>query len=473
MHASLENAGSKTIVAQATPSGKGALSILRVSGEGVRPLIQSLCKKGEQVLKEERKQVYTPLLSETGLHSEKTVLDYALACFFPGPNSFTGEDVLELSLHGSSVVVREVLREIYSRGIVPAEAGEFTKRAFLNGKLDLAQAEAVADLISSETEAQARIAKEQLEGKLSNALTLLGEPLRNLLAEIEAYIDFPDEDISPATSKEWERVTDGVLTNIEAYIRSFSKGKVLREGASLALAGIPNAGKSSLMNHLLGEERAIVTDIAGTTRDSIEERLELEGVLFRVWDTAGIVDEADFNEKNIHLPEQLGIKRSWKLIEQADLVLFLFDVENDLMAQRALLSGIEEKNPRCFVLVTKSDLHSRIDEMLHTVIGHERVFPVSSKTGEGIDILIKEILSNVCGEGDSNEVLISNERHFLVLRDAREILSRTIEAIHLGQPTEYIAFEIRQVLTSLQEIVGVTSTEDILGRIFSKFCIGK
>jgi tRNA modification GTPase len=411
--------------------------------------------------------VYTPLLSED------TVLDYALACFFPGPNSFTGEDILEISLHGSSVVVREVLREIYSQGIIHAEAGEFTKRAFLNGKLDLAQAEAVADLISSETEAQARIAKEQLEGKLSNALTLLGEPLRNVLAEIEAYIDFPDEDISPATSKEWERVTHGVLTNIEAYIRSFSKGKVLREGASLALAGIPNAGKSSLMNHLLGEERAIVTDTAGTTRDSIEERLELEGVLFRLWDTAGIVDEEEFNERNINLPEQLGIKRSWKLIEQADLVLFLFDIQSDHSAQHVLLSRIEEKNPRCFVLVTKCDLHSGTHEMVHLRTSHQNVFPVSSKTGEGIDMLIQKVLSNVCGEGDSNEVLISNERHFLVLKEAKEILSRTIEAIHLGQPTEYIAFEVRQVLTSLQEIVGVTSTEDILGRIFSKFCIGK
>jgi tRNA modification GTPase len=462
MHAHLE-----TIAALATPPGMGALAVLRVSGPGVKGLITALCLKSRQVLDAPRTQVYT------ALKDQEKVLDYALAVFFPGPNSFTGEDVLELSLHGSSVVIRETLRAIYSQGVRPAEPGEFTKRAFLNGKLDLAQAEAVADLISSETEAQARIAREQLEGKLSHAVSDLGEPLRNLLAEIEAYIDFPEEDITPGTSEKWVQVVKDVHTHITRYLDSFSSGRVLREGISLALSGIPNAGKSSLMNYLLGEDRAIVTDVPGTTRDSIEERLELEGILFRLWDTAGIVEEQEKEGRVLDLPEQMGIERSWKLLERADAVLFLLDASSSVPEQLQLLGKIKEKNKKVILLASKADKNPASTEKILKHLPSERIFPVSSVSGEGVNELVQHIIQSVVGKTASEDIRISNERHYLMLKNAAEKLEHAQKAIIETQPSEYIAFEIRQALTDLQEIVGVTSTEDILGRIFSKFCIGK
>lgn len=464
-----------TIVALSTPPGRGALSVLRLSGSAVISALKSMCDRGDFILKNPRVQVYTALRTSNGL-----VIDYALATYFPAPHSFTGEDVCELSLHGSPVILREALRELYELGLKPAEAGEFTKRAFLNGKMDLAQAEAVSDLISAETEAQARIAREQLEGKLSTAMMTLGEPLRDILAEIEAFIDFPDEDISPATVEQWRKIIEVTLDQIKRFILSFSNGRVLREGASVAIAGIPNVGKSSLLNRLLGEERAIVTEIAGTTRDSIEESLELDGVLIRIWDTAGIVDEADSEENSraIELPEQMGIKRSWKLIERADLVLFLFDAGSSFSLQKKLYEELRSSNTSFLVLGSKKDIHPDLENNIRGALGDldKQMFPVlniSSTTGEGIEELKQEIVARVCGENQRGDLLISSERHYLALKEAYSFLENAQRAINEKHPAEYISFEIRQALLALQEIVGVTNTEDILGRIFSKFCIGK
>lgn len=471
MHPNLDTANSDTIASLATPPGKGALSVVRVSGNGVRNLVTLCCKNPEQILNNPRMQIYTGFGAES-------IIDYPLISFFPGPKSFTGEDVLELSLHGSSVIVREVLRLIYSHNIRPAEPGEFTKRAFLNGKLDLAQAEAVADLISSETEAQARLAREQLEGKLSNVITNLAEPLRNLLAEIEAYIDFPDEDITPDTVDKWLLVLNSRREKISKYINSFSSGRMLREGISIALSGIPNAGKSSLMNYLLGEERAIVTNLPGTTRDSIEEKLELNGVLFRLWDTAGIVDEESFKEfdndkRTIELPEQMGIERSWKLVELSDIVLFLFDLESDINLQLKLLEKISSKNSKVLILFSKADKNFENKLDIEKKLSSYKTFSVSSKTGEGVSELINYITEHLVGNVSNEDIRIANERHYLMLKSSFQKIDLAISAIKTNEASEYISFEVRQALIDLQDIVGVTSTEDILGRIFSKFCIGK
>ncbi|HMO17732.1 MAG TPA: tRNA uridine-5-carboxymethylaminomethyl(34) synthesis GTPase MnmE [Oligoflexia bacterium] len=470
-----------TIIALGTPPGKGAIAVLRISGSKTSSFIINTCKRSSKILTSPRSQVYTELglfSEESTLISSNEIIDHVLACFFPSPNSFTGEDVLELSVHGSSLIIKEILNLALSLGIKLAEPGEFTKRAFLNGKMDLLQAEAVADIISAESKSQARIAREQLEGKLSRSIELLREPLLDLLAEIEAFIDFPEEDISPETEEGWIKRINEVEERIIQYLSSFTQGRILREGASLVLAGVPNAGKSSLMNRLLGEERAIVTSLPGTTRDRIEERVEIEGILVRLSDTAGIVS-GSFNRK-IDLPEQLGIEKSWSSIASADIVLFLFDPGADYKSQSELLRDIKSSNDRIILLVTKIDINSDYPDILKEFADFE-IIGISSKTGEGIGDLRKRIYNSLTAfngssaskEGHVESALITSERHYQQLKELQSSVQSARTGILERHPSEYIAFEIRQGLNAVSEILGVTHVEDILDRIFSRFCIGK
>lgn len=449
-----------TIGALSTPQGLGAIAIVRLSGPEVKEFTLKICKKAELVLSSPRLQVYTPIYGPSG------VLDYSLVTYFKGPDSYTGEDSLEVSLHASPYIVKEFLRFIYSLGVVPASPGEFTRRAYENGKLDLLQAEAVADLIHSESEAQARVARSQLEGKLSGVIDDLGEPLRNTLAEIEAYIDFPDEDINPDTSEAWKRSLSSSLLTLNKYIDSYSSGKLFREGISVTLCGVPNAGKSSLMNQLLKEDRAIVSATPGTTRDYIEEKIIIDGILVKLIDTAGLGD----NTRVLDEPEQIGMQKSRKRIVSSDLVLFLVDPTSNLEPQKDLFKDLNLDIKKTLVLVNKLDLGKPSSDL--GFISNFKKLEISASTGLGVDELKEEILKLIDFK-DASQTLITTERQRDAFLQGREALDKAIKAIDANTPSEYVAFEVRDCLNAMTEIIGVSSTEDILGRIFSKFCIGK
>ena len=452
--------------------------VLRVSGRLVPELLLRLSPKGAEILDKPREVHYSALLGSSG-----AVLDYSLFTYFAAPKSFTGEPCLEIAIHGSSFIQSELLGTLSLAGVRFARPGEFSERAFLNGKMDLSQVEAVADLISSETEVQARLAREQLEGKLSQALSQLGEPLRDLLAEIEAYIDFPDEDIEPLTHAGWLKEIASIQARVSSYCESFQQGRLCREGALVVLAGLPNAGKSSLLNRLLGEERAIVTPIAGTTRDSIEEMCSLHGYAVRLCDTAGLLDET--LGRSPDEVEALGIERSWKKLQAAELVLYVLDASANFETQfRA--SGVFErllgKTRKILFVMNKTDLADEevVRERLRAVIPareqglREEIVAVSAISGEGLRSLREAIASRVfSGNLNEGSLLISNERHHRALLASRKELEETTKVIEAGQPPEIIAFHVRNALVAMSDIIGVTYTDDILGRIFSKFCIGK
>lgn len=452
----------ETIVAPITAPGSAAVSLLRLSGEKAASILEKLSPQARAVLRDPGRMVFSVFWDLLISEEEKVVLDRGLAVFFKSPKSFTGEDIVEFHLHGSPYLVNRLLENIIALGARFARAGEFSERAFLNGQVDLAQAEAIADLIAAETSAQARVAQEQLAGKLSAAILELGEPLRDVLAEIEANIDFPEEDIEPKTINAWREVVGEVSKKIEEYLASYSSGKLYREGAKVVLCGLPNAGKSSLLNAFLGEERAIVTEIAGTTRDSIEEKCSINGLLVRITDTAGLAQD--------YLPgkvESLGIERSWKEIEAADLVLYLQDLSAERVEEvgsRELLRKIEKRAKKVLVVGSKVDL---VDSKRAT-----QARAISAKTGSGLSELRTAIYDNLISKTPSS-VLICTARHQAALAQAQAALARANLEIASNNPAELISLEIRTALSELSEIVGLTHTEDILGRIFSKFCIGK
>jgi len=473
-----------TIAATISAQGQAAIATVRISGEDCCSILESiLSPSAKRSLHNPRLACYGhiyDLLNTSENTTKPSILDTAVVTFFPGPGSFTGEDVAEISIHGSAFLTSVLLDNVTALGARIAKPGEFSERAFLNGKLDLTQAEAIADLIKAETRSQAQAAQSQLQGRLSKLIIDLGEPLRDLLAEVEAQIDFPEEEIGRLDYTNWMEAINKSREATLSHLATFSSGRLIREGAQVVIAGIPNAGKSSLLNKILGQERAIVSSLAGTTRDSIEAHISLDGLMVNIWDTAGLVNDEleaspDYRTDAI---ERMGIAHSWNHIADADCIVFLLDPLSDVEVQLQILSAVQEKNAETLLVVNKCDLVS--EDLKASIVRQvsaldlEAPLFLSAENAQGLSNALVCLKNKLLGNAIKPEtVMITTARHAQALSLACDLLSEALGACSQGLAPEFVAFHIRESLSCLDEIIGYTATEDILGRIFSKFCIGK
>lgn len=480
-----------TICAPATIPGTGAISIIRVSGEDSLAIADKVIDvKGESLSETEGYRLrYGTIFADDG-----SVLDNVIVSVFRAPHSYTGENSVEISCHASRFIVNEVLELLVNAGARIAAPGEFTRRAFVNGKMDLAQAEAVADVIASQSAAAHRVAMNQLKGGFSSELKTLREKLLTMTSLLELELDFSEEDVEFASRSELGSLVEETLTHIVRLTDSFSRGNAIKNGVPVAIVGATNTGKSTLLNTLLGEERAIVSDIAGTTRDTIEETLNLGGVMFRFIDTAGIRETDE-------LVEKIGIERTFKKLNEASIVLGMTDLsrgENSVLADAEYIwSKVNaSSSDREFVLlVNKCDVDviesvaagsgagcagkagkmARIEAALREKGIVTKMIPISAKTGSGLPELtaaLAEIGRRITG--DTDETLVTNIRHYEALSRAATALGRVRDGLKVATlPPDLIAQDLREALYHLGEIVGEISTDEVLGNIFRKFCIGK
>ncbi|MBU2053417.1 MAG: tRNA uridine-5-carboxymethylaminomethyl(34) synthesis GTPase MnmE [Proteobacteria bacterium] len=456
-----------TIAAIATPPGVGGIGLIRASGPEAEGIARRLFRPLRPLSSFLSHHLYHGhiVAPETG-----DVLDEVLVSFLKAPGSFTGEDTLEISCHGGPLILRTVLDEVLRAGARPAERGEFTKRAFLNNRLDLAQAEAVLDVITAQTHAGLSAAVARLRGKLSGRIEAIRNEIIDLLAGIEAAIDFSEDDgVTETPGSDLPRI-QAVIDDLITLAATYRQGRIYREGIGVVIAGRPNVGKSSLLNRLLGEKRAIVTSIPGTTRDFIEEAIDIGGIPVRLTDTAGIRPPEDAIERE-------GIDLVWERLAAADAVLVLLDGSAELTADdRELLVKLHEKP--LLPAVNKSDLPQRLDEgSLREILPETAPRPlrISAKYGDGIEALKQAICDTALATPlqEMPEALIAHLRHKVALEKAAEGLIRARDGLRGGLPPELAALEIREALDALGEITGRTTTEDILERIFANFCIGK
>ena len=457
----------ETICAIATAPGQGAIGIIRVSGPDTLEILTHLFVPTNGQPPDQWKS-HVMNLGRIENPESKMIVDEVMVAVMRAPRTYTREDMAEIHCHGNPLVLHNVLELVVARGAVLAEPGEFTKRAFLSGRIDLVQAEAVMDIIRSRASGGLDAALHQLEGKLSQPITEIRDDLVRLLAHIEAGIDFVEEDITFVSSEE---CVSGVTTSVaalQALIDTADEGRILREGIATAIVGRPNVGKSSLLNALAKSDRAIVTPLPGTTRDVIEEFLNIRGIPIKLLDTAGIRESGD-------IVEQEGVRRSYRALEQAELVLLVLDGSTVLEAQdRKLLEQVQLK--KCLVVLNKADLGIRIsaDELgLQDV--STSIVPISAMTGAGLEDLKDAVRITVLTTTQQleDQVIVTQVRHKNALCQAREALDLVLDSIHTHQPGECLALDLRAAVDALGEIVGVTTTDDILGKIFSEFCIGK
>lgn len=445
-----------TIVAISTPPGSGGLGIVRLSGPESRPIASRMLRHGSEL----PWRTWTALLADL-IDDQQQTVDQVIAIWFAAPRSYTAEDVVEVSCHGSPLVLRHCVARALAEGARLADPGEFTFRAYLNGRIDLPQAEAVNDLIQATTLHQAKVAARQLEGGVSQLIRPAKTQLLELVALLEAGVDFAEDDVSVAPADEVQRRIASIVTELARLIDSFSYGKLVRDGLSMAIVGRPNVGKSSLFNALLESDRAIVTDIPGTTRDTISEVAAIGGIPIRLVDTAGIREGRD-------VVERLGIERSFRAMADADITLVVVDRSEPLSAEdKTLLARAKSGGPH-LVAGNKCDLPQKMKET-------EGVIAVSARERLGMDILRQKILATVAPEGELalQAGFITNLRHERLLRESRDCLMLAEEGVRLGHPHDLLLVPLYNALAPLDALTGATTADDILNRIFSTFCIGK
>ncbi|QIE58295.1 tRNA uridine-5-carboxymethylaminomethyl(34) synthesis GTPase MnmE [Rasiella rasia] len=457
-----------TIVALATPSGAGAIAIIRLSGDNAIIIASEIFTSisGKKLSEQKTHTIHLGHIKDG-----TRVLDEVLMSVFKNPNSYTGEDVVEISCHGSAFIQQEIIQLCLRKGCRMAQAGEFTLRAFLNAKMDLSQAEAVADLIASDSEAAHQLAIQQMRGGFSNEIKQLREELLNFASLIELELDFAEEDVEFANRDEFQQLITRITQVLKRLIDSFATGNVLKNGIPVAIVGEPNVGKSTLLNALLNEERAIVSDIAGTTRDTIEDEITIGGIGFRFIDTAGIRETKD-------TIEGLGIKKTFEKMDASEVVVYLFDAINFKKLSSHIhveIEKIKNKHPlkSLVVIANKVDQLSTAEiSALKDVI--PELITISAKTGMGVEDLKATLLNFVnTGALRNNETIVTNTRHYDSLLKALEEIQKVQGGINAGLSGDLLAIDIRQALYHFGEITGEISNDELLGNIFANFCIGK
>ena len=460
-----------TICAIATPSGMGAIAVVRLSGPKAHDIACGLFYQHGKPFPLDRIEGYRAYFGQIVDDRHCDVLDEVLVTFFKTPHSFTGEDSVEISVHGSVFVQQRLLELLIEKGARMAMPGEFTRRAFVNRKFDLAQAEAVADIIASQNEAAHRVAMNQLKGGFSKKLQLLRSKLLDITSLIELELDFSEEDVEFADRTQLKALLDETQIHITKLLDSFRLGNAIKNGVPVAIVGETNTGKSTLLNALLGEDRAIVSDIAGTTRDTIEEVMNLNGTLFRFIDTAGIRETEETIEK-------IGIERTFRKISEADIVLGLIDRTQSPQAIKEsaefILKKVDTAHQTLVLLLNKSDLCTSACEVLDDLKDHVYIQAISAKTGSGLEQLqqtLVEIQQSLNANHDA--VLVTNVRHFEALKHASASLDAVHKGLDEGIPTDLVAQDLREALYYLGSITGEITTEEVLGSIFGRFCVGK
>lgn len=454
-----------TISAIATAPGEGGIGIIRISGEKSLQVAQSIFKsKSGKMIKDYNART---LIYGTVVDNEK-VIDEVLVAYMKGPNSYTAEDVIEINCHGGFISVKKILELILSKGVRLAEAGEFTKRAFLNGRIDLSQAEAIIDVIKSKTDMAHEVAQSQLEGSLAKKIKDLRMNVTEVLAHLEVSIDFAEEDVEEITYQTLEEKALELRNEIKKLYDTAESGKILRDGLKTVIVGKPNVGKSSLLNSILGENRAIVTDIAGTTRDVIEEFVNIKGIPLKIVDTAGIRETEDVVEK-------IGVEKSRESFSTADLVIMVLDASRKLSEEdMEILESL--KNKKTIVLLNKMDLEPQIElEKIEEFVNSEDIIKISALKHQGIEELQDKIEAMVYHGSvkNSSNLMITNSRHKDALFKAYESINDAISAIEQRMPYDFIEVDFKNIWDYLGYINGDTVREDLLDTIFANFCIGK
>ena len=465
-----------TIIALATASGSGAIAVLRLSGNVALPLVSAQFRsihKGKSLIEQKTHTVHLGHIMDG-----KRVIDEVLVTIFKNPNSYTGEDVVEISCHGSIYIQQEILQLFLRKGCRMANAGEFTLRAFLNGKLDLSQAEAVADLIASDNEASHQVAMQQMRGGFSSEIAKLREELLNFASLIELELDFAEEDVEFADRSQFKALVEKMTFVLKRLIDSFAVGNVIKNGIPVAIVGEPNVGKSTLLNALLNEERAIVSEIAGTTRDTIEDEISIGGIGFRFIDTAGIRETED-------VVESIGIKKTFEKISQAQVVMFLVSSLQLSASEVAVktvvieLEKVKNKFPQKQILAVLNKIDQIPEAELSSLTARlephaSNLIPISAKTGTGVEQLTDALLNLInTGALRNNETIVTNSRHYDALLKAFEEIQKVKCGLESDLSGDLLAIDIRQALYHFGEITGEITNDDLLGNIFANFCIGK